>query len=381
MNHRALALVVLPLVAGACSAPGDTWRGTIEEREGVLYVSNPRDGVWQDRDPEPIRFELEQTFGVDSEPAEAILNRIGRQAFDVDDAGNVYIFDGGDDRLVSFAPDGSLRWSGGRPGQGPGEFSGAEGMAWNGASKIYVTTARGARIDSWSTDGEFLDSRSIAHLGPGSGSLVGVLDEHTVVLQEGSTFPAGVRIAVIYLEGDGSTVADFDVDVTSGPTESGAIMEVEIVDGSIAIGDWDSYELRFYSREGALERVVTRDSEHMVLPATREEQQSRIYATSWLKPPILLAGGLMVATTNWTDAEALADLRTLPETPSFEQWRTTMRGSFDFFDRDGRYLVSVLQESVDIGNVDEVDAEGRVYTVMMDPYPHIRRYRVEIDGR
>jgi hypothetical protein len=176
-------------------------------------------------------------------------------------------------------------------------------------------------------------------------------------------------------------LADFDVDISSGLTDSGAIMEVEIVRGSIAIGDRDSYDLRFYDRWGNLERVVTREFEHMVVPPSREERQAGPYARSWLKPPLPLADGLMLATAYWTDPADLERLRALPQEPSFEEVRSAGRASFDLFDADGRYLTSVLEQDVAIGNADEVDDEGRVYTVVTDPYPHIRRYRMVIgDG-
>lgn len=381
MNLRAIVVLLALFAALALAACGESpqWQGTIEERDGVIYVHSPAEGLWDDSGVS-VRFELEQVFGVDTEPAEAILNGIWRQAFDVDDQGNVYIFDGGDDRLVSFAPDGSLRWSGGGPGQGPGEFSGAEGMAWNGASMIYVTNGRGARIDLWSTDGQFVESLPISHLGFQRGTLVGVLDENTVVLQASSRNVAGVRVGVIDLRNEGSIVADFDVDIASGPTESGAEMEVEVVDGSIAIGDWDSYDLRFYSRTGKLERIVSREFDHLVLPASREERQTGVYASSWLKPPLLLAGGLMLATASWTDPDALERLRGAPEPPSFEARRATSRGSFDLFDTDGRYLTSIPREEVEIGNADEVGADGKLYTVVRDPFPQVRRYRVVIES-
>lgn len=51
---------------------------------------------------------------------------------------------------------------------------------------------------------------------------------------------AGVRVGVIDLRDESTLIADIDVDIVSGPTEAGASMEVEIVNGSIAIGDWDS---------------------------------------------------------------------------------------------------------------------------------------------
>lgn len=360
------------------------WTGTIEERDGVVYVENPAAGLWDQQGGPSVHFELEQTFGADTEPADEILAMIGRQAFDVDDEGNVYIFDGRDERLVAFAPDGSLRWSAGGPGQGPAEFDGAEGMAWNGASTIYVTNANGARVDFWTTDGDFVESRSIEHLGFTQGSLVGVLDEHTIVLQtwlrEGRE---GVRVGVIDLQGEGSLIADFDVDTASGSSDAMAIMEVEIVGEHVVVGDRDSYDLRFYDRTGELRRVVRREFEHLVVSPSQDERRESqgAYRRSWLKPPLPLPEGRMLAMASWSDPAALEELRGRAEPPAFEEILATTRRSFDFFDAEGRYLTSVVDDVWEgIGGIDEVDASGNVYASVSDPYPHVRRFRVIIEG-
>jgi hypothetical protein len=351
----------------------------------VVYVDNPALGLWDAQEAgDVVRFELEQVFGADTEPAEAILSGIWRQALDTDEEGNVYILDASE-RLVSFAPNGSVRWSRGGPGQGPGEFDGAEGIAWNGASTIYVTNGNGSRIDSWSAAGEFLGSRSISHLAVSRGTLVGVLDEHTVVLQADGTASAGVRVGVLDLRGEGSTIADFDVDVASGSSDVGASMEVEIVNGSIAVGDWDSYDLRFYGRTGEPERIVSREFDRMVEPVPYEEWQANngIAPFSWLKPPLPLGDGTMMAIATWTDPEEIERVRARKdEAPTIETRMSTMRSSFDLFDPDGRYLTSVEIESgyPEMGIPDEVDVNGRIYTTVMEPFPHARRYRIVVGG-
>ena len=38
-----------------------------DTKDGVLYINNPKDGLWQDRKDDPIKFELEMTFGVENE--------------------------------------------------------------------------------------------------------------------------------------------------------------------------------------------------------------------------------------------------------------------------------------------------------------------------
>jgi hypothetical protein len=121
----------------------------------------------------------------------------------------------------------------------------------------------------------------------------------------------------------------------------------------------------------------------MVAPASREESREHngVVPSSWLKPPLPLADGMMLATASWTDPAEVERLRSLPEAPPFEDMMAAYRLSFDLFDAEGRYLTSLVRSMADMGLPDEVDAHGNVYANVMDPFPHVRRYRVVIEGR
>lgn len=90
----------------------------------------------------------------------------------------------------------------------------------------------------------------------------------------------------------------------------------------------------------------------------------------------------MLAFVAWPNAEAVARLR-LEESPSPDSMMAAMNGSIDLFDSDGRYLTSLLHEGAfpEMGMPDAVGGDGKIYTVVMDPFPHVRRYRLEIEGR
>ncbi len=113
-------------------------------------------------DTAPIQFELEQTFGVENEPEEAMLARLRGLVMDAE--GRVYVLDHGNNRLVAFNPDGSLRWSAGREGEGPGEFSNAYGMAGDGDGRLYVSNQMNGRIDAWTTEGTFVESVNLSEM-------------------------------------------------------------------------------------------------------------------------------------------------------------------------------------------------------------------------
>ncbi|NBB86361.1 MAG: hypothetical protein GVY12_09135, partial [Bacteroidetes bacterium] len=120
-----MLVAVLPLVACGTDA-GDTDGFTLDERDGIPYAINSATTVWTPNDA-PLQFEMEQTFGVADAPEEAML--AGTSSVVVDGEGVVYLLDRGNHRLVAFNPDGTVRWSQGREGEGPGEFQNAFGLA------------------------------------------------------------------------------------------------------------------------------------------------------------------------------------------------------------------------------------------------------------
>jgi len=67
--------VMTVLVHLSCTTPtdGEAWQGTIVERDGTVYVTNPERGLWDDEQAEPVRFVLEQTFGTDAGADETVL--------------------------------------------------------------------------------------------------------------------------------------------------------------------------------------------------------------------------------------------------------------------------------------------------------------------
>lgn len=108
LRRYALFLSILLGTLWGCQAQ----ENITEVRDGVTYVTNPRHGSHQDQATAPLRFELEQVFGAEEEPRQALL--FGIASVVTDDQGTVYVLDTRDNRLVAFNPDGSVRWQTGR---------------------------------------------------------------------------------------------------------------------------------------------------------------------------------------------------------------------------------------------------------------------------
>ena len=155
--------VTLILAFGALLVVGcqsDAHEVSIEERDGVLHIRNAGPGLWADRDASPIDFDLEQTYGTD-DGTDAMLG--DARTFVADDTGHLYVFDRQTSQLKGFAPDGTLRWTAGRQGEGPGEFQNPfhDRVLTLDESNLYVLHQMGTRIEHFDTDGSYIDSYSI----------------------------------------------------------------------------------------------------------------------------------------------------------------------------------------------------------------------------
>lgn len=386
-RNRVGILALLATFAAVACDSAEQWQGTIEERDGVVYVSNPREGLWQGRDPAPIRFELEQTFGVDAEPKEEVIGTFGYRNVAVDADGNVYVYDRTAGQLLSFAADGSLRWRGGGPGQGPGEFFDAQGVVWGGGSSIYVTNAGLARLDQWTTDGEFVAAHLLSQSGLPSGTALGFIDDDTLALQDrlqrrnGLERAGGVLGIIDLATTPWAEVARVEVDVGNSVLRfSGYSIGMKASGGYVTVGDFDSYEFRIFGDRGKFERLVARDFEQMIgYPI--DDARSSPYSS--LSAPVRLSTGHWLLSAHWIDvADPAADYarRKAAPGPIFED--APFRSSLDLFDPDGRFLYGIQSDSREslIGTLETVGPDGKLYTSVREPFPQVRRYRVEIDA-
>lgn len=373
----AAASFALLLASAACGEEriSDGSRVTIDDGASVIHVENSDRGVWEGRDPIPVQFVLEQVYGAELGPAEAVLAEPSSVA--VDSESNLYVVDSGMKRIVSFGADGTLRWLTGREGQGPGELSGQSmSMAWDGRSTLYVTNWNNRRIDRWDLDGNHVDGWLLADIGiHGSASIRGFLTGRDLVLSQPIVGKVGVRIIVAATEPAPQKVTDFELDLEPKvdlPRPFSAPASVRAEGDSIYVGNVGTYTLGVYDRAGRLVRTVSRPASPLRLPQWVRGRDGRelLVASSLLAPPLVLPSGHWLVWAWWTSNGKdgrLAGRR--------------LASSVDLFDPEGVFLVSLTTEGQSvpgIGRPELVGPDGRLYTVASEPYPQVRRYRVEI---
>lgn len=375
------AWAALLLVAGMSACAADPVR--IEERDGVVHVDNGPAGLWQDRDPPPLRFELERTFGAEAAPEEAVLGDVAGLV--VDPQGNLYLLDQGMRRLASFGPDGGHRWTAGREGQGPGEFSDARSLAWDGESTLFVTNRQGSQVDRWDLGGSYLDSRLLAPLGLRFGGLVGHLPPASLVLVAPVFGTLGGKVVVVTTAGEWRKEAEFEVDLYPDlqvPRFFAGSVDVKVDGEWILVGHEGVYELRWYDRSGELFRVVRRPVGYLRRAGFHAtERGGSMRSFGGLEAPLALASGHWLATASWPtnveDPDAFVR-RSMGGDPQQVEWAC----SLDLFDPEGRFLLSLVEEGRRVPGIGEplgVGPDGRLYTFSEEPYPQVRRYRVELE--
>ncbi|PEN05693.1 hypothetical protein CRI93_12355 [Longimonas halophila] len=358
------------------SSSGDV---TIEERDGVTYVTNTGTTVWEDHDAAPIQFELEQTFGAEETPEEAMLADV--RGVVVDAEGAVYVLDYGNNRLVAFNPDGSLRWSAGREGEGPGEFSNAYGMAGDGDGRLYVSNQMNSRVDIWTTDGTFVESIGIDELDV-RGSVTAYANGHLILSRSAY---GGDPQKLYFIDTDTWThdrtvEVDFDLDLPDGMGVGGG---VSVYDEHLWVSHVTAYQLRQYTLNGTQTRQIDRPNIDTIMgPGVFQGEGStmmRMYG--YLGAPAVLPNGHMLVASSWPTN--VQDPNEHTEQSANDNAEDPIPASaIDLFDPEGRFQGRLLWEEMrtpGIGRIQTTGPEGTLYTTVSTPFPQVRRYAVTVD--
>ncbi len=378
---RLLALAIAIIAVGS---------GCVNNSDGELNstdVHNPRLGIWQDAAEPPVRFVLEQTWGVEDGEPEDMIARIGRIV--VDQAGNLYSLDGQSATLTSWDSEGQHRWTLSGEGEGPGEFRYAFSMVHDGDGSLYVFNQSGTRVDRFSTEGQFLESTPTESVGYGSLGGIGMPSPDVLVASERVSGIWGAGIRVLRRESSGWVAADsFNIDQSEGQEVPPGLFSgppVQVLGKAVVNGHVSRYQFEFRDLTGQVERTVTRSVQGLVPPGVAVDGNSRMIAIfSQLGTVHLAADGFYLVEAFWPDqdidpnAEATIMLKTRR---TDQPWSN--QSTLDVFDSDFQLLYSIESEGRGheaFGRVLASDTQGRIYAVTNAEFPQIGRYRVEISA-
>jgi len=257
------------LTAAACSDEA-AWAGTVIDSAGVTVVHNPGVGLWSASDAWTVEEELR--IGAIEGDAEYLFGRIG--AVDADSKSRILVLDAQTQHIRVYSSQGQFEGTIGGPGAGPGEL-GPEpaSLSVGPGDTLLVPDLSNQRVNRYAPDGTSLgsfrlafenglplavattrDGMVAAHVRPfalpgqaepDSLDSILMLSSEGTVLDTLKRFPSG---GTLRLGGDSPAITVFAGEPVWQLSDS----------GQLYYGINEEYRLEVYSREGMLERIVTK---------------------------------------------------------------------------------------------------------------------------
>ncbi len=133
---------------------------------GAALISGSSQTVLKNKKQRDVSIKLEKDLTIGERPGEKEPLFQSIRSFRIDVRGNIYVLDGRAPRLIKFGPDGSVLFSIGRKGQGPGEFMVPTMMELGKQNSVLVYDVGNRRLEYFSADtGALLEEKSTARLG------------------------------------------------------------------------------------------------------------------------------------------------------------------------------------------------------------------------
>ena len=143
----------------SCGKQKTEWEGSIEEKDGVTIVKNPKEGIWDSKEKDEVTIRIEHQIGQLYGPEEFLFVSIVDAT--VNSKGDLYLADKGLNEIRKFNKDGQYLLTMGRKGQGPGEFQNIITVAVNSHDDLIVYDHMLKRISIFSDNGEHIKTTKI----------------------------------------------------------------------------------------------------------------------------------------------------------------------------------------------------------------------------
>ncbi len=367
---RTGGVLAAALLAAVGGCGGEQWLGTVTDSAGVTIVSNPDRGMWTPETQGTLEEEL-RIGALEGDP-EYQFGQVGWIA--VDSENRIFVMDAQARQVKVFGSDGVYQQTIGRPGSGPGELGQQAIFVLMGpGDTLLVPDVSNQRINRYAPDGTSLGSFRVS-LEAGLPMLFQVTSDGVIAEQlrplSLPNRPAPDSMDAIVVLGTDGTVQDTLMKFPSGGTLNlgGASPEIHLYspepvwelsdDLRVVYGVNDDYRIGFYSRDGALERLITKPFERAPVSERDQNVVVRFLERAWTDagvPPSVLpqlrsmvhfgeffpafsAIQLGPNGTCWVQhIQSAADLSE-EELEAFNLIEDAGAPEWDVFDAEGRYL-------------------------------------------
>lgn len=156
MMKKSIIVIILFFVLVCCNKPESGWKGSIDVVDGVTFVKNPKEGLWDSDDGSKVTLITEKQIGMDDGPDEFLFVFLIDIA--VNSKGDIYVSDRQLNEIRKFDKNGNYLSSLGRPGQGPGEFQSVSKISVNSRDEMIAFDSMMERISIFSDKGDLLET-------------------------------------------------------------------------------------------------------------------------------------------------------------------------------------------------------------------------------
>jgi DNA-binding beta-propeller fold protein YncE len=353
----------------------------IYEENGLTIISNPEQPLYPNAE---FIWQEELSIGVSESDTNYMFYKI--TGIDVDDQGNIYVLNSGNNRVQVFDKKGKFLYNFGNHGQGPGEFMRAMKLRIGPSKTIYIADLFNRRISSFRDNGDFIDGFNVQEGLPLNFYIDGY--ENLYVAKDLLGGEPGERYMNISKYSNSGTLVHnygdfFEIKIQIIQTKQGMIgggtgynpKGSWIIDGlgNMYYGISTAYEITVYSNTGDIIRKIVKKWEPP--PLSRQEKNK------------------VLEQLNDVPSSVKDKIKFQERIPAFEDFIVDEKNQlwvelilatkkvghlFDVFDKDGKYLYQV-----NLPFIPYVFKKGEIYTKekIEDDIEVVKKYSYSLDCR
>ena len=269
-----IGLALLAFLTAPAAAGQDKWKGTIVKEGNVNVVKNPKEPLYK---TSVIELKEDLSLGGAAAQGDYAFGQI--RAFEVDNAGSIYVLDYQDAHVKVFDRYGKYVRTIGRPGQGPGELDRPRTLSINRAAGELAVLELSRRMSFFKLDGTFLRHVSFKEIWGLNGR---VDSKGNIYTTEGIVDPKDPRYELKKLGPDASFIALLAKSQAPSPGKFNPFMAVGYwaLDSHdiLVYGLPETYELRFFGADNLkVVRKITRDYDPVAITEEEREAERKDY--------------------------------------------------------------------------------------------------------
>ena len=367
--------VLLPGIS--CQEKGKSWKGTIQEKDGVMVVKNP---------DEPLNkadvFLLKEDFYITSEDMDEEF--IFQDLYDlvVDEDENIYVSDMNAAHILVFDKNGKHIRTIGKKGQGPGETTRPLSICISPPDKLLVQDVGQFCVHYFSLKGDFLEKHSTTTIGANFGypkvdSKGNIIAGYLIFGKETKTYTAKFNselkplftvssLPVVSKPSDGSSRAVFDFfELTRG---TNMVWDITRND-NILWGHFTKYEIHVFSPEGTHTKSILKANNPLKITEEEKERllEESVPGNSPLRASVEFPNNYPVFLIFTSDEEGRIFVQTYEKTQDRE------KDYYDVFDSEGKFIAKIALKSRPYAWKNK-----KLYTIELDDdgFQKIKRFSV-----